>query len=115
MVFCWLMLLLAIFACGTGLAYMSIGEGFITFDSRADASPLVRRAVELLIFSGVVFGSGLCAMFIAGLSAFTVQPSTARVKSPSAEQELALEERDEESHARPRNLYLRNSLRDHKA
>lgn len=73
---CWVALLLAIVACGTGVAYMAAAYGIAVYNPEIDYRFLEARAIQLFVASGVSFGAGLSAMLLAGLSAF-IQPQQA--------------------------------------
>ena len=68
MISCWVSLLLAIVACGTGLVYLVIAYGMSVYAPESNYRFHEGRAVELFIASGISFGVGLCTMLLAGLN-----------------------------------------------
>ncbi len=61
MIICWLALLVAVVACGTGLAYMVIAYGIAVYAPEVDYRFHEVRAVQLFTASGILFGLGaLC-------------------------------------------------------
>jgi len=84
MILCWVFLLIAIIACGTGVAYMVIAYGIAVYTPQIDYRFHEARAVQLFLGSGVAFGAGLAAMLLAGLSTF-VGPTHAPLIKPTDE------------------------------
>jgi hypothetical protein len=72
MIMCWLSLLLAIAACGTGLVYLASVLAFSLYNSLL-AWHQMERAVILIGCSGLLFGVGLVMMLVAGMPAFLKQ------------------------------------------
>jgi hypothetical protein len=68
MIGCWLALLVAIAASGTGVGYMVVAYGIAVYTPEFNYAFLEARAVQLFIASGILFGFGLCAMLLGGLS-----------------------------------------------
>ena len=75
MISCWVLLLVAIIACGTGLAYMTIAAGGVTYEPALDIFFYELRGVYLFIISGIAFGLALIVMLLAGLTAFLPAPA----------------------------------------
>jgi hypothetical protein len=69
MITCWISLLLAIAACGTGIVYLSSVLAQALWENRAGIHQM-EMAVILISVSGLLFGLGLVMMLLAGLPAF---------------------------------------------
>jgi hypothetical protein len=65
---CWALLLVAIIACGTGLAFMSTIAGFAAYNPEFDYIKLEEKAVILFIGAGLAFVFALLALIVAGIA-----------------------------------------------
>jgi hypothetical protein len=99
MISCWVSILLAVIACGTGVGYMVIAFGMSIYAPESNYRFHETRAVQLFIASGVSFGVGLCTMLLAGLNTFVQSAPT--VQAPVGEtgaDQLQVSARTPESH-----------------
>lgn len=72
MISCWCCILLAIVACGSGLALMASAAGFASYTPGYDYRHLEQRAIQLYVLSGIAFGGSLVMLLCAGtISLFT--------------------------------------------
>jgi len=69
MVTSWVCLLLAIIACGTGLALVSTAAGFAAHSPDPNYYTLEWKAVPLFVSAGLFFGTALACLLIAGIIA----------------------------------------------
>lgn len=67
MISSWILLLLAIVTCGTGLALMTIAAGYASYIPHLNYRAFEAQAVWLFGASGLSFGSGLVALLVAGI------------------------------------------------
>lgn len=66
---CWVLILLAIASCGVALALMIVASGFASYEPYLNYYVHEGDAMSLLLFAGVVFGTALVALFVAGVLA----------------------------------------------
>jgi hypothetical protein len=99
MISCWVSLLLAVIACGTGVGYMVIAYGMSVYAPESNYRFHEARAVQLFIASGVSFGVGLCTMLLAGLNTLVQSAPTVQVPvGETASDQLQVSARSPESH-----------------
>jgi hypothetical protein len=67
MIASWILILVAIASCGTGLALMTIAAGDAAYFPHLDYRTIEFEAVNLFIAAGISFGSGLAFLLIAGI------------------------------------------------
>lgn len=67
MITCWLLLLLAIVACGAALALMASAASSALYQPDSSYQSLTVRAVYLYLTAGFSFGLGLAAMLVTGI------------------------------------------------
>lgn len=75
MVASWVLLLVAIAACGAALALMMEAAGSATYYPHLDYRVLSQRAGILYMVSGVAFGSALAALLVAGVISMAARQS----------------------------------------
>ncbi|MGB8418018.1 hypothetical protein [Paraburkholderia sp.] len=68
MVLCWLLLLISIVACGTGLAFFVTGAGIAAYSPELDYREQETSGVILFLASGVIFGCALISLIAAGVT-----------------------------------------------
>lgn len=76
MVTCWLLLLLAIVACGAALALMATAAGYALYQPELGYQRLTVRAVYLYLTAGVFFGLGLATMLVTGIISLSQRKSS---------------------------------------
>lgn len=76
MLLCWLLLLIAIAACGSGLVYMIFALGTINYEY-LQVWGHETRALILFVTSGIAFGIGLFCMLFAGIPSLFAKPEVA--------------------------------------
>lgn len=69
MVSAWIMILVAIIACGMGLVSMMVAAAAATYKPYLNFRTLSDRGVGLLILAGISFGGGLMSLLVAGIMA----------------------------------------------
>lgn len=69
MITCWSAVLLAIVACGLGLAFFVTAAGMATYEPQLMYQQLEIQAVKAFIVAGAAFGCGLVALLAAGIVA----------------------------------------------
>jgi hypothetical protein len=74
MIACWVLLLLAIAACGTGLALMMVAAGQAAYEPQYSYWSLENAAVYLYISSGLAFGLALVALLGGGILSLAERP-----------------------------------------
>jgi hypothetical protein len=67
MICSWVLLFIAIAACGAGLAFMSYGAGYAVYFPFQDYRQLEVKAMRLFISAGLSFGCGLVSLLVAGI------------------------------------------------
>lgn len=67
MVGCWILLLIAIAACGSGLTLMTFAAGMASYQPDLDYFSYETQAMKLYIVAGLAFGTGLASLLLAGL------------------------------------------------
>jgi hypothetical protein len=67
MITSWVFLLLAITACGTALALMTIAAGYASYFPHLDYRIFEMKGVKLFGIAGISFGCGLAALLVAGV------------------------------------------------
>jgi Mn2+/Fe2+ NRAMP family transporter len=73
MISCWGLLLLAIVACGAGLALMAAAAGFASYRPELNYHEFEPGAQKLLVTSGLSFGAALVALICAGITSLLSQ------------------------------------------
>lgn len=91
MITCWVLLLLAISACGAGLTYMIFGLGTIIHEFRSPY-PLEHRAQRLFGGAGLLFGLALISMLFAGLPATFKTTEAVPIAARGSEDEMDVPE-----------------------
>jgi hypothetical protein len=76
MIICWALLLVAIVACGTGLAYMTTAAGIAAYAPTLDYRVFSTRGVLLFLTSGVTFVFALLSLIGAGIVSLVEKRST---------------------------------------
>jgi hypothetical protein len=69
MVLCWVLILIAIASCGAALALMIIAAGVAAHQPDLNYYVYENDAAKLWLFSGLVFGTSLVSLFVAGVLA----------------------------------------------
>jgi hypothetical protein len=67
MISSWVLILVAIACCGSGLALMATASGYASYYPHLHFRQFEFKAVKLLIAAGLSFGSGLVALLVAGI------------------------------------------------
>lgn len=67
MITSWICLLIAIAACGAGLALITIAAGYSSYDPHLNYRIFEFKAVKLFGGAGISFGCGLVALLVAGI------------------------------------------------
>lgn len=75
MIVVWLLFLVAITACGFGLAFLATAAGQATYRPDVNYSLLEGEAVAMFSIAGLAFGAGLIAMLVAALLAMIEMPA----------------------------------------
>jgi hypothetical protein len=83
MISSWVLLLLAIVTCGTGLALMTIAAGYASYFTHLDYRLFEVKAVWLFGIAGLSFGSGLVALLVAGIVSLVDRSSSQPTTSPA--------------------------------
>lgn len=71
MISCWILLLIAIASCGTGLALMNSALWFASYSPQLAYRELQVKSGILFILAGLSFGSALMSLLIAGIISLT--------------------------------------------
>jgi hypothetical protein len=71
MITCWCLILVAIVACGSGLALMVLASSFASYLPGYDYRYFEHNAVTLFVTSGLSFGASLGALLCAGIISLT--------------------------------------------
>jgi len=79
MIVCWVLLLVALVACGGGLAIMTTVAGMAAYQPELDYRHLETRGINLFLCSGVAFVFALMALIVAGIASLVEKRAAARV------------------------------------
>jgi hypothetical protein len=81
MIVCWLLILIAIVACGTGLASMSIAAGMAAYQPTLDYRKLETLGVLFFLAAGGTFVLSLCALIVAGVASLVKKRTAGIIES----------------------------------
>lgn len=68
MIVCWIMLLIAIVACGVGLVFIARAANIVLYMPRSDHLPAENWSVGCFVTAGITFVFALLAMSLAGIT-----------------------------------------------
>jgi hypothetical protein len=68
MIVCWVLLIVALVACGVGLALMTTAAGMVAYQPQLNFREMELRGVNLFLGSGVAFIFALVALVVAGVA-----------------------------------------------
>jgi hypothetical protein len=77
MIVCWVLLLAALVACGTGLALMTTAAGLAAYEPSLDYRQIENRAIRLFLGSGVAYAFALIALIVAGVTSLVEKRAAA--------------------------------------